>query len=276
VSTGVPHAREPAAPIRFRRDASRLTPDQSTALRDGFSALYDLPDDRGYGYLAGIHGLPLPIGCDNAHGTPYFLPWHRAYLYSFERALRDRVPGAMLAWWDWRTSPERPAKIPKAFDQKKIGSKDNPLASAAVSRLALAQGKEAGASVGRRTARSPGDPSLLPSATDVKAALETRDFLDFSAAAEELHNRVHVWVGGHMGQIPFAAFDPIFWAHHTMVDRLWRLWQLQHPGGRPPAALLDEALPPFRMTVRQTLDPTALGYEYAVASTSAAVKAKRR
>jgi tyrosinase len=55
-----------------------------------------------------------------------------------------------------------------------------------------------------------------------------------------------------------------------MIDRVWRLWQLRHPGARPPAALLDDALPPFRMTVRQTLSVTALGYDYAVASSSSA------
>ena len=38
-----------------------------------------------------------------------------------------------------------------------------------------------------------------------------------------------------------------------MIDRIWRLWQLRHPGARPPGGILDEALPPFRMTVRQTL-----------------------
>ena len=76
------------------------------------------------------------------------------------------------------------------------------------------------------------------------------DFLDFTAQVEDLHNRVHVWVGGHMGLIPFAAFDPIFWAHHTMIDRLWRLWQLRHGNSTIPAGLLDDALPPFRMTVR--------------------------
>jgi len=36
------------------------------------------------------------------------------------------------------------------------------------------------------------------------------------------------------------------------------------------AALLDQALPPFRMTVRQTLDVTALGYDYAEATRSVA------
>jgi tyrosinase len=99
--------------------------------------------------------------------------------------------------------------------------------------------------------------------------LAIRDFTGFSSEVEGLHDRVHMWVGGHMGQIPYAAFDPIFWAHHCMIDRLWRVWQLRHPGARPPAAILDDALPPFRMTVRQTLSVTALGYDYAVASSSA-------
>ena len=39
------------------------------------------------------------------------------------------------------------------------------------------------------------------------------------------HDRVHGYVGGSMGQVPTAAFDPIFWSHHSMVDRIWYLWQ---------------------------------------------------
>jgi tyrosinase len=74
-----------------------------------------------------------------------------------------------------------------------------------------------------------------------------------------------------MTQIAFAAYDPIFWAHHTMIDRLWRLWQLRHPGALPPAAILLDALPPFRATVRQTLDVTALGYDYATSTASTVV-----
>jgi Common central domain of tyrosinase len=179
--------------VRFRRNVGRLTAGQLRNLRSAFEAMYGLADDRGYAHHAGIHGLPLPIGCDNAHGTPYFLPWHRAYLYFFERALCDRVERAMLAWWDWRTGPQRPAHVPQAFRARTVDAQGNPLRS----------------------------------------------------------------------------------AHHTMVDRVWRLWQLRHRGARPPRAILDEALPPFRMTVRQTLDVTALGYDYAVGSASAQVEARR-
>lgn len=266
MSTGAPSARHPASPVRFRRNADHLTQGQLTTLRDAFAAVYALEDDRGYGYYAGIHGLPLPISCENAHGTDYFLPWHRAYLYFFERALRDRVQNAGLVWWDWRTGPRHPSRLPDVF--VKPASAANPLYSAAVPKAALQQGREAGMQVSGKTRREPAGPSGLPSGDEVEDVLSRSQFIDFSRAMEQLHNRVHGWVGGHMSMIPFAAFDPIFWAHHTMCDRIWRLWQLRHPGARPPASILDEALPPFRMTVRQTLSVSALGYDYAAATAS--------
>jgi tyrosinase len=269
MSTGSPRPQATATPLRFRRSVQRLTAGQLATLRQAFRRVQGIGDDRGYGYHAGIHGLPLPIGCDNAHGTPYFLPWHRAYLYFFERALRDQVHDAMLTWWDWRTAPRREGAIPHAFGVAHAGGEPNPLASADVLPLALQQG---GNRVAARTVRRPGAPGApaLPSKPEVEAVLALRGFTDFTTQLEGLHDRVHMWVGGHMGQIPYAAFDPIFWAHHAMIDRLWRVWQLRHPGARPPAAILDDALPPFRMTVRQTLSVTALGYDYAVASSSTA------
>ncbi|MDW5592713.1 tyrosinase family protein [Conexibacter stalactiti] len=275
MGTGTIDAGRVRTALRFRRNADRLTAGQLAALSDAFTRAQALSDDRGYGFYAGIHGLPLPIGCDNAHGTPYFLPWHRAYLYFFERALRDRNRDAMLTWWDWRTPPGTAGALPRPFAARGSRRAPNPLLSAAVDPLARRQGRGFGdprVAAATRTFRRPGTLGVpLPSAAQVTAALSAGDFLDFSEAVEGLHNDVHVWVGGHMSEVPFAAFDPIFWAHHTMIDRLWRLWQLRNPGGRPPASILDEALPPFRMTVRQTLDVTALGYDYAVSTASAVV-----
>lgn len=229
----------------------------------------NIPDDRGYAYHAGIHGLPMPIGCDNAHGTPYFLPWHRAYLYFFERSLRDRLPEVTLTWWDWRTHD-----IPKIFSQPTDAEgQPNPLHSAAVDPVALEQGRRSNPPVvaAAMTEREQGEPPTLPSVKDVAEVLARPQFLDFSEGLEALHDRVHGWVGGHMGLIALAAYDPIFWAHHTMVDRIWRLWQLRHPGGGPPRTMLDEALPPFRMTVRQSLEVSSLGYEYAASTSSQTV-----
>ena len=66
-----------------------------------------------------------------------------------------------------------------------------------------------------------------------------------------------------MTLISVAAYDPLFWSHHAMLDRLWYLWQMSTRGALP-ASVLDRALPPFPMTVRDTLDISRLGYGYAV------------
>ena len=72
-----------------------------------------------------------------------------------------------------------------------------------------------------------------------------------------------------MGNVATAAYDPIFWAHHCMIDRLWYLWQLRHPGRRGPRrGCSTRRWRRSPMTVRETLDITGLGYDYA-ASTAA-------
>lgn len=71
---------------------------------------------------------------------------------------------------------------------------------------------------------------------------------------EDVHDTIHVETGGqgtrnrdspgHMGLVPYAAFDPVFWLHHTYVvvfvppsftdlnsnvDRFFAIWQALNP-----------------------------------------------
>jgi tyrosinase len=268
---GTASLQHPAVVVRQRRSITELSVEQLSTLRHAFAAVEALSDDRGFQYHAGIHGLPLPKYCKIAHGQPLFLPWHRAYLYNFEMALRDQVPDATLAWWDWRVVRQ----VPPAFAEKVAAGSPNPLYSVHINDLALRQGlrdQDPNARILARypdTARQPGlqDAPPLPTKEDIDGLMGLGQFLDFQEQLEGFHNDVHVWVGGHMSDIPFAAYDPIFWAHHTMIDRVWRLWQLRHPHATPPRQLLRSSLPPFRLTVSQTLDVTSLGYDYAITTT---------
>lgn len=235
---------------RLRRNADRLTPSQLADLRDAWRRSYEIADDRGYAYFAGLHGAPPPIECP--HNSPIFLPWHRAYMYFFEMSLRDLKANVTVPYWDWTTGT-----LPAAFADT---SGNNPLASGPIPPAARV------GTTAERTFRA--GPESLPSPSDVDEALSRGDFLDFNDAVEQLHNRVHGSVGGTMGAVTTAAYDPVFWAHHCFVDRLWRLWQLRHSAVQLPASLLDQALAPFPMTVRQTLSVTALGYDYARSSVS--------
>ncbi|KAK4170278.1 hypothetical protein QBC43DRAFT_348716 [Cladorrhinum sp. PSN259] len=69
---------------------------------------------------------------------------------------------------------------------------------------------------------------------------------------ESLHDTIHNLAGGgglgqpniqggHMSFIPYSAFDPIFFLHHCMVDRIFAMWQAIHPESwvTPSAAILN-------------------------------------
>jgi len=51
---------------------------------------------------------------------------------------------------------------------------------------------------------------------------------------ESVHDSIHglVGTGGHMSYVTYAAFDPIFMLHHTMVDRVFAMWQVLNPNSR--------------------------------------------
>lgn len=105
---------------------------------------------------------------------------------------------------------------------------------------------------------------------------------------EALHDNVHAMLGGidgHMTIVPFSAFDPLFFLHHCMVDRILALWQVFHPDAwvTPDATrvnaytttvgqILDSSTPltPFYASSNGSFwnsdmlrDPTSLGYTYA-------------
>src|SRR4051794_1664154 len=259
---GGPLAHGATTTVRHRRSVRSLTAGQLADLRAAVHAAQGISDDRGYQAWAGVHGLPLPISC--THHNHLFLPWHRAYLYLFEKALQDRVPGVTLPWWDWTV--QHAEGIPAAYSHRHTpgaGTAANPLFASPIQASGRRERGET------RTAREPGRDGALPTAAEIEQVLRNRDFFTFQAQLESVHDGVHVWVGGTMADISVAAYDPLFWAHHAMIDRVWALWQLRRPGAGPPASLLDTALPPFPMTVRDTLDVAHLGYDYAVRTTAA-------
>jgi tyrosinase len=253
-----------------RKSVYALTAAEVEALREAFLAVMGLRDERGYQYHAGLHGLPLPIQC--RHGDILFLPWHRAYLYFFELALQDRMPEVAIPWWDWTSATAHQEGLPPAHaPQAREDGRPNPLFDSEVllppAELDLVRERLPGALTDDdppRTRRDSDLPDELPRDRTIRSILQAPTFSDFSFRLENVHNDVHVWVGGSMSAVPVAGFDPVFWSHHAMIDRLWYLWQLAHPGSLPPAQTLDLALAPFPMTVRQTLDISLLGYEYAV------------
>jgi tyrosinase len=253
--------------MAVRKAIRGLSQQELTSFRDAISRQKALSDERGYAYFAGLHGLPLPIQCQ--HGTLLFLPWHRAYLYFWELALQDQVPGVSIPYWDWTADVSHRRGLPEAYAREQVNSLENPLFSATVewSRSLIDRVREllpGTLTQEGQTLRDPDLPDELPRKATIDSILDAPTFQDFSTRLEQVHNSVHVWVGGAMSQVPTAGYDPVFMAHHSTIDRLWYLWQLRHPGINPPASMMQSALSPFPMTVAQTLDIQTLGYDYAV------------
>ena len=56
-------------------------------------------------------------------------------------------------------------------------------------------------------------------------------------SSNNLHNAVHRFLGGHMGIVPSASNDPIFFLHHANIDRIFEAW-LRKFNGNPPSYIL--------------------------------------
>lgn len=122
-----------------------------------------------------------------------------------------------------------------------------------------------------------------PTADDVQRILQINSFFTFGSgpgsnhffgALENIHNLIHNFSGGYNpnSQLPgepptgdmvsagTTARDPIFWGHHSNVDRLWSEWQKLHPGAGPDDP--EDILAPWPNRVKDTSTITDLGYEY--------------
>ena len=251
--------------FRLRKSVRNLTDSELQDFRDAIAELKRIHDRRGYTQIAGIHGYP-DFDCFHSRGARWhdfgmrlFLPWHRAYLYNLEMSLNEinERNDLALPWWDWTSQTTIQEGLPQAYSDESLPNGDrNPLYDA---ELPLTSAGENG-----RSYRRSGDPQNFDGIGEWLAdLLENNDFGSFSDQLQNLHGAIHVWVGGSMAEVDWAAYDPIFWAHHSMVDRIWRMWQLRHGPCHMPEEYLDVTLAPFNQTVRQVLNIYNMGYDYA-------------
>ena len=122
------------ADIRIRLGVHNLDDAHVADFRNSYRQMMGISDNRGYQYLAGLHGVPGYYCWHHQHNDraarnmQIFLPWHRAYLYNWEMAMRDRVPGVTLPWWDWTLGPPRQSGLPTVFtDRNGADGQPNPL-----------------------------------------------------------------------------------------------------------------------------------------------------
>lgn len=255
-----------AGTMVYRLRVADAEADHMGSFRNAVSQAEGISDNRGYNHIAGFHGAP-DWYCWHHQFSPrtplqarIFLPWHRAYLWWLEQSLQEIVQEPVaLPWWDWTAEPG----VPDAYAAPELNGEPNPLFK---SRAFV---PTANPPIDADTQRDPGanPQAVLPSADEIIDLLNDSDWASFSDRLEQFHDDVHVWVGGDMQDITTAAYDPIFFAHHCMVDRIWYLWQTQYGEENIPGALKDLELIPFGKRTSDVLSVQRLGYEYAAIAT---------
>ena len=177
------------------------------------------------------------------HAGWFFLPWHRGYLHAFESILATWIESEggpsdwALPYWNYLNANDPDARrIPPEFlDPTFDGGRPNPL-SQATRGPATVLGPQPWVPVDitlqAQTTQSvyTSEPGTLGYGGPISGFAQQGNA--FGANEADPHNLVHVMVGGETSPSPqgwmfdpnFAALDPIFWAHHCNIDRLWAAW----------------------------------------------------
>ena len=191
------------------------------------------------------------------HQTWFFLPWHRGYLASFEAIVRKAIVALdgpadwALPYWNYNNPNQPRARtLPDCFYAATLpdGTTPNPL------RVERRFGDD-----------GHGRFEFTDDDIDIRRALEESDFFGTTPGASpgfggmatrfahygrdngrlesSPHNNVHGIVGGYapgtdpqdpvnsglMSRPTTAALDPVFWLHHSNIDRLWEVWLARNP-----------------------------------------------
>ena len=240
-------------------------------------------------YLSAVHGTTaaVPAGAvwnQCQHGSWWFLPWHRMYVYYFERIVRAEVIKAggpsdwALPFWDYEQGGPRrfhPRSVnrrcPTEPPTRCSSRNDHPGSTPGT---ATVLGNQQYSRDGFTVFTPPPSPGFGGGKTSPQHFFGATGELEFTP-----HNIVHSLIGGWMGDPDTAASDPIFWLHHCNIDRLWEVW-LKKAGGRvnPPDAqwrttpfiFHDETGAQVQLTATDILNTaTQLGYTYQGVTASA-------
>ncbi len=150
-----------------------------------------------------------------------FLPWHRMFLFFFENIVRQVSghPEFAVPYWNY-TSADLALRgiVPLQFrlkDDATYGVLYRP------SRTLLAN---TGQPIQKNQANDPMDISTAMAKTSYSTVGVAQGFC--RAIDSGIHGSIHVLVGtkANMGAVPYAARDPLFWVHHSSIDRMWTSW----------------------------------------------------
>lgn len=220
----------------------------------------DVDDETGYDFQAGIHNDVFIGPCE--HGSDYFLAWHRAHLYYFEKLLQEtdpsRTANVTIPYWDW-LHPETIGKFPRAFARPGLfmaGRNEHPDPSLPLEFL---------------------EPMTILPPNTLEIVSTEQNWSEFGGYPKgdpngdygrlELgpHNRMHsFFIRGRMAEPSTAAEDAIYWSFHAFIDLLWAEWQRRNgmPAPTTPDGDLRGFLTKARHKIQDFQKTDVLDFEY--------------
>ncbi len=199
----------------IRKNFLEMTDYEKTELVNAFYLLRNGPDL--FNDLSTFHGdffnfdntatpeaLDLHFNLPDEPEREIFLGWHRRQMFEMEQAVQDINPEISLAYWD------------SSVDQSTTGPLwDDDLMGTFNANWTLN--------------RNLGGGGPMPVPADIANLLAETDFFTFSNVMERqaVHRGAHVWVGGAM-PTPLSPRDPVFYFHHSHVDKVWHDWEEIH------------------------------------------------
>jgi tyrosinase len=259
--------------MRIRKDVWKLATDPqdktlhwySVAVAEMQSRLFNNP--LSWKFQAAVHGYDasvypalrpnekLPTGpiqkkywykCQ--HASWHFLSWHRIFVYLFEKMCRDAISAKggpadwALPYWDY----SHPSNAVQRTLPKEFRSSSLPDGSANPLYAVRGAGVNTGGAVGS-DAQSENTTCLKSKAFSGAfpngfggGQSKPMQFSHYTGSCENgPHNQMHDAIGGPTGWMDnpdAAALDPIFWLHHSNIDRLWVIWDKDPSHTLPPDA----------------------------------------
>ncbi len=227
------------------------------------------------------------------HMGPFFFHWHREFIRRFEVDLQSIDASVTLPYWDFSVDNSPASSI---WNDDFMGGDGRPADGiVTIGPFAFNTGNwfleivvpiNTGPELRRRFGVV---CSSLPAVADVNAALGrvpydfppydttvntgfrnyTEGWINGFGCNVQMHNRVHVWVGGSM-TTSTSPNDPLFFLMHAFVDKIWADWQALHPDLTSlPLSAADtiNAMEPWAsldiiVTPSSVLDHHDLGYAY--------------
>lgn len=271
--------------LHVRKNIYTLSAAEIATLRTGVAAMKARAstDQTSWWYQAKMHavdaGTALALQDQCQHRQFLFFSWHRMFVYYFERILRKASGDANFAqpYWNY-TDVAAQGAIPEAY---RVPNSEATNALYNATRATIYNGG---------AALPPGDVSYASGFNLTNFATGTQGALSFggrtvtgpmhfpvpSPGTGEIefspHNNVHNDISGDMGSGE-SPKDPIFWLHHSNIDRLWKRWLALGNGRANPTGdnvwmnhvftFFDENGGQVNLTGAQVLNTvTQLGYRY--------------